>query len=189
MKSKLNQVDLGALVRRRIRMSGVSLIEVLVTVVVLSIGLLGLAGMQATGSKFNHSAYLRSQAVNLAYDMADRMRANIGDDYSTPAGTAFDAGGGAECGELLDPFTVDADINQWKNCIEEALPIGRGAVVLHQPAAGNFVDSCGGAHLPAGRAAWLIEVSWDSSRIAAELDPNAAENRECVVVKTEVAPL
>jgi len=53
---------------------GLSLIEALVAVVVLALGLLGLAGLQATSIKSNDSALFRSQATLLAYDMADRMR-------------------------------------------------------------------------------------------------------------------
>jgi type IV pilus assembly protein PilV len=56
--------------------SGFTLVEVLVAVVVLAVGLLGLAGLQVTSVRFNNSAYLRSQATNLAYDIADRIRAN-----------------------------------------------------------------------------------------------------------------
>lgn len=56
---------------------GFTLIEVLVAVFVLAIGLLGLSGMQVAGLQNNHSAYLRTQATLLAYDMADRMRANV----------------------------------------------------------------------------------------------------------------
>ncbi len=56
---------------------GFSLIEVLVSMVVLSIGLLGLAGMQANGLKNNHNAYLKTQATALAADMMDRVRANM----------------------------------------------------------------------------------------------------------------
>src|SRR3569833_497143 len=55
---------------------GFTMKEVLVSVVVLSVGMLGVAGLQATGPRTNHSAYLRSQAPALAYDMIDRMRAN-----------------------------------------------------------------------------------------------------------------
>lgn len=55
---------------------GFTLIEVLVALLVLSIGLLGLAGMQSYGLQNNHQSYLRSQAMLIAYDMADRMRAN-----------------------------------------------------------------------------------------------------------------
>lgn len=58
---------------------GATLIEVLVAMLVLSIGLLGLAGMQMTALKSNQSAYYRSQATVLAYDIIDRMRANRAD--------------------------------------------------------------------------------------------------------------
>ncbi len=58
------------------RYAGFSLIEVLVALLVLSIGLLGLAALQATGMKYNSDAYYRTQASILAYDIIDRMRAN-----------------------------------------------------------------------------------------------------------------
>ena len=56
--------------------AGFSLIEVLVALVVLSVGLLGLAALQQNAVRFNHDAYLRSQATVLAYDIADRIRGN-----------------------------------------------------------------------------------------------------------------
>ncbi|OUS06711.1 type IV pilus modification protein PilV [Gammaproteobacteria bacterium 42_54_T18] len=55
---------------------GFSLIEVLITLLIVAIGLMGTATMQLTGLNSNQSAYLRSQASILVYDMADRMRAN-----------------------------------------------------------------------------------------------------------------
>jgi len=55
---------------------GVTLIEVLVAMLVLSIGLLGVASLQLYGLRYNQSAYLRSQATILAYDLVDRMRTN-----------------------------------------------------------------------------------------------------------------
>jgi len=58
---------------------GFTLIEVLVSMIVLAIGLLGLAGLQMSSLRNNLSAYHRSQATQLAYDMADRMRTNIAD--------------------------------------------------------------------------------------------------------------
>jgi type IV pilus assembly protein PilV len=56
---------------------GFTLIEVLVAMLVLAVGLLGLAGLQATSLKNNLGTYHRSVATQLAYDMADRMRANF----------------------------------------------------------------------------------------------------------------
>jgi len=58
------------------RQSGFTLLEVLVAILVLSIGLLGLAGLMASSIRNNHSAYQRTQATWLAYDMIDRMRVN-----------------------------------------------------------------------------------------------------------------
>lgn len=53
-----------------------TLIEVLVALLVLSIGLLGLAALQNTALQFNTDSYQRTQATLLAYDILDRMRAN-----------------------------------------------------------------------------------------------------------------
>ena len=64
---------------------GLTLLEILIALVVLSVGLLGIAGMQATGLRNNHAAYTKTQATALAMDMADRIRAN-------PDGTADYAG-------------------------------------------------------------------------------------------------
>ena len=56
--------------------NGFTLMEVLVALAVLSIGLLGMAGMQLFSMKSSHGAYLQSQASYFAYDLIDKMRAN-----------------------------------------------------------------------------------------------------------------
>lgn len=103
------------------RNSGFTLIEVLVAVLVLSVGLLGLAGLQATSLKSNHSAYLRTQAVLLTYDLIDRMRANRNLAVSANAYlTEFDEApedvtvceGGTTCTTAMQMALYD--INQWK---------------------------------------------------------------------------
>ena len=58
------------------RNKGFSLLEVLIAIVILSIGLLGIAAMQVVSMKNNHSAYLRSQASLLAYEFSDIIRSN-----------------------------------------------------------------------------------------------------------------
>jgi type IV pilus assembly protein PilV len=63
--------------RARSRERGFSMLEVMVAVLILSFGLLGLAGLQALSLKSNVSAAQRTIATQLAYDMADRMRANL----------------------------------------------------------------------------------------------------------------
>ncbi len=61
-------------VRRKNR--GFTLFEVLVAVIVLSVGLLGLAAMYISLLRNNQNSYLRTQAAVVAYDIVDRMRAN-----------------------------------------------------------------------------------------------------------------
>ncbi len=70
------QIPLGKNKRWNQRQYGFSLLEVLIALLVLSIGLLGLAGLQTLGLKFNMQSYQRTQAALLAYDIVDRMRAN-----------------------------------------------------------------------------------------------------------------
>lgn len=62
------------------RQTGFTLIEVMVTIIVISLGALGAAGLQVKAQQFSHNAYLNTQAILLAHDMSERMRAN-------PAGT------------------------------------------------------------------------------------------------------
>jgi type IV pilus assembly protein PilV len=59
------------------RDQGFTLVEVLVSLVILSIGLLGMAKLVLVSSHSNDSAYLRSQATVLAYEILDKMRANV----------------------------------------------------------------------------------------------------------------
>jgi len=57
--------------------SGFSLLEVLISLVIMSVGLLGVAGLISTTLKGNDSAYMRTQATAQAYNIIDRMRANM----------------------------------------------------------------------------------------------------------------
>jgi len=59
------------------RERGIGLIEILVTIVLLSIGFLAAARMQVEGMRFSQSAYHQSQAYFLASDMINRMRTNV----------------------------------------------------------------------------------------------------------------
>ena len=72
---------------------GFSLVEILVALLILSIGLLGLAALQTTSLKFNTDSYMRTQATYFVYDIIDRMRANsdsvvAGGTYDVPDGTS-----------------------------------------------------------------------------------------------------
>ncbi|MGI9227617.1 MAG: type IV pilus modification protein PilV [Gammaproteobacteria bacterium] len=56
---------------------GLSLIEILVTVVILSIGLLGIAATQTVGMGYSHDSYLRSQATMMINELTERMSINL----------------------------------------------------------------------------------------------------------------
>ncbi|WJW75090.1 type IV pilus modification protein PilV [Thiohalobacter sp. IOR34] len=100
---------------------GITMIEVLVTVIVLSIGLLGLASLQANGMRFNHSAHLRSQATFLAYDIADAMRAN----RDNALNGAYNAASGAYSGSGSQ---AALDVANWKTNLASLLPSGDGSI-------------------------------------------------------------
>jgi len=100
------------------------MIEVLVSVVVLSIGLLGIASLQTLGQKFNYRAYLRTQATFLAYDLMDRMRANqptaISGAYALPIESTISK----DCNkENCTPSDLASyDLAMWSALIENNLP-------------------------------------------------------------------
>jgi len=73
----------------RTRSAGFSMIELLVAVLVMGIGVLGITGLQLVSLQNNRGALLRGEAVQLAYDIMDRIRANPGGNYD---GLALGAG-------------------------------------------------------------------------------------------------
>ena len=109
------------------------MLEVLIAFLVLSVGLLGLAGMQTTGMRFNHSAFMHSQATVLAQDIIDRMRANrtgaTGGTYNVAMnGSPSSPGKNCESQECATPAELAAfDIDQWITALN-ALPSGDGSV-------------------------------------------------------------
>ena len=114
--------------KRRIR--GFSSVESLVALVVLSVGLLGVARMYVFSLQNGRSALLNTQAVILAADMADRIRANqtAGIDY---AGAAADFGcveGGVDC---TPTQMASNDLLIWQNEVANALPGGQATVAVN----------------------------------------------------------
>jgi type IV pilus assembly protein PilV len=108
------------------RQQGFSLIEVMVTMLLLSIGMLGIAGIIVNNIKNNQSSYARSQASMLAADIVDRMRANRGAAELSPSPyeltlTAAPAAGGGVPG---------ADLRQWRAAVAASVPSGLSAVAV-----------------------------------------------------------
>jgi type IV pilus assembly protein PilV len=101
---------------------GTTLVETLVALVVLSVGLLGIAALQMASLTNNRGAHLRSQASVLAYDIADRMRANRTVALANGYAVGF---GAAPVGAALNQL----DLQQWKATLAVTLPGGDGEIV------------------------------------------------------------
>ncbi len=140
---------------------GTTLIEVLIALVVLAIGLLGMALLQVTSVQSNHSAYYRSQVSILASDLADRMRANrtaaLTDayvfDYPTSSSTHSVSGTQAQ-----------KDKAEWLNTLAQALPEGTGKVEK----SGTLVT---------------ISVRWNDNR--GRIKPTASTEKAASAEKTD----
>lgn len=108
--------------------AGFSLIEAMVSLVVVSVGMIGIAALYGQGLSAGRTALFRTQAVNLAADMADRIRANRqgGAAYGgAAANNNCDPGGGVNC----TPAQMAAhDLFVWGNQVAQQLPNGVGAV-------------------------------------------------------------
>jgi type IV pilus assembly protein PilV len=128
------------------RARGVTLIEVLVTILIIGIGLLGLAGMQTVSMQYNHSSYQRTHANNMAYDIGDRMRANRqaarNGDYDIALDGTAPTGGSIAANDLA----------AWRAAISSKLPDGTGSVAVN------------------GDGVATIQVRWLDSRDEREAD-------------------
>jgi type IV pilus assembly protein PilV len=125
--------------RRRDR--GFTLVEAMVALVVLSVGLLGIAALYVETLRANRTSLHRTQAVNVATDIADRMRSN-----RNPA-DAYD------CGSPCDPTAggnaiAIADLTDWVDQIEAQLPGGTVDVIYTAPTATT-------------PAAYVVDIGWD----------------------------
>lgn len=141
--------------------TGFTIIEMLIAVLVISIGLLGMAGLQTTGIQQSHNSYLKTQASMLAYDMADRMRSNLQgvaaghydavDSMDSPVSTTPSCITGNTACSSSD--TASYDIYQWTNKDSE------GSIASLLPAGYGMVTENGGV--------FTITVLWDESRTGA----------------------
>jgi type IV pilus assembly protein PilV len=146
------------------RNGGFTLVEVLVSLVVLAIGLLGIAKLMLFSSHSNDSAYLRSQATALAYEILDDMRANrqealIAGTYNTAAAVPAVVPGALCVGVGSCTTTTQValyDVYQWGlhlNANSGAVP--PGALPNGQ---GSIATATVG-----GQTTATIIVSWDDS--------------------------
>lgn len=144
------------------------MLEVLVTVVIISIGLLGLAGLQSKLQVSEMEAYQRSQALLLLDDMANRIAINRINafDYVTDGYLGF----GMDCPPNDGPVSplVERDVSDWCNALQGAAEISGTNRVGAMVGARGCVEDIGGNE-------YLITIAWQG------LTPIAAppENLTC----------
>lgn len=104
---------------------GFNLVEVMVALVIFSIGLLGLAGLQQVGLAQNSTAMQRTVAMNQAYDILDRTRNNRATDYSSATSASSPNCITAAC---TSTQLSQYDIYEWELALSKALPNGKGFI-------------------------------------------------------------
>lgn len=122
------QGTLGA----RFRQAGISMLETLVTLAVVSTGLLGIAGMQVDALRTNQSADYASLAVQQAYDMVERMRANpvgvAANSYDNLDASIPDLAVNCAAAACTAQQLATYDHNRWNTGNGNTLPSGSGLV-------------------------------------------------------------
>ena len=166
---------------------GFTMIEVLIAAFVLGIGLLGLASLQARSLQFNYSAYQRSQANLLAYDIIDRMRANPATvvrtaNYNIGLGAGpvsntncQSAGAGCTSGDM-----ANFDLSQWKCSLGNW---NNDAICQGFTLEGPLAEGDGAVQVVSDGedAAITVTISWVDDRT---LDVGNANRRETFTVNT-----
>ncbi|MCW8450208.1 type IV pilus modification protein PilV [Legionella quinlivanii] len=130
------------------KQEGFSLLEVLISTVILAIGLLGIASLQTNAVRYNHSAYLRSIAISQMSNMFDRMLANPAGvqagSYNNMSGLSTNP----NCNTCSMSQIAQRDLYQWNQANSQLLPNGQGSVTRN----GNV---------------FTIIIRWDNDRTGA----------------------
>lgn len=142
-----------------VKQRGFTLLEILVSLVILAIGLLGLAGLQSASVINNHGSLMRSEASLLGYDILERIRANREQALTTTRYLSdFDdaASSYANCvGSCTPPELASHDLNQWKTDVAAQLPGGEAEIARDSLLVG---------------AIYVVTVRWDEM-VPDETDP------------------
>lgn len=135
---------------------GFTLLEVMIALVVLSIGLLGMAALQARAMRYNHDALVRSESTALANDIMDRMRSRAltlsGGAAETALGAYVGAAPAGAC--ATTPVTAAVDLRCWLDGIQRVLPGGAAS------ATGAITLQAGGANGDPTDDVYQVAISW-----------------------------
>ena len=151
--------------------AGYTLIEIMIAVLIISIGLLAYAGLQMNGLSQTHAALFRSQAAVSASDMTDRIRANLPGSLLGGYRTAETAAlAKPDCSAGCTPFNLGVnDLKTWQVLLTQSLPLGAGVIAC---ADSDLLD----ANPCSANSIHTIVISWDDNK-----DGNADANLQVVV--------
>jgi type IV pilus assembly protein PilV len=153
--------------------AGFTLLEVLVAVLVLSFGLLGIAGLLLSTMQNNTIAAQRTTATFLVQDITDRINQNLNaikpldknnvprtPDYLNSVGTNNNCYGPAPTGQCANPSAVaEKDLYIWNALIKNSLPGGEGVVCRDlTPDDGTRFSDAQCDNLPT--SPWVIKIFW-----------------------------
>jgi type IV pilus assembly protein PilV len=154
--------------------SAFTLLEVMIALVIFSIGMLGLAGLQSAGLRSNQISYSRTIATQLLYDMSDRIRNNPGVDYATTAPS-----GGTNCvtGAVCTPAQMAAfDLFEWNQQLVDP----EAGYTSALPNAVGFIELNGNVY--------TISIGWDENltgSVPTDCTPATPANIMCVSIDVE----
>ena len=111
--------------------AGFTLVETMVALLVLSVGMIGIAALHGQSLAATRTAIFRSRAINLAGDVTDRIRLNRGAQLAyegTAADNNCDAPTGSGGGDCTPEQMAAHDLFTWQALVAESLPGGEGAI-------------------------------------------------------------
>lgn len=162
------------------RQRGVSLIEVLVAVLIFSIGLIGLAGLLVMATRSNQAGYLRTQVSFLAHNMADRMSANpVGVWNSNYNSSSYPISGTPDCSAGCTPKDLATyDQQMWSSQLKTFLPSGATASIAcsNGGISYNPVDAGKVDQRPPFGGTCQMTISWSERGVGANGTVNGQTN-------------
>lgn len=154
--------------------AGFTLMEVMVTVVILSVGLLGVAGLQLNSLRGNQNALESSVAVTLAAEAADRIRANLPGVRNQNTGAADQVHYDLINAAGTDPACISSSCSvsliartdgyEWITRLEELLPGGEGVICRDSTPNDGTSATAHACDLDPSTDIFAIKVFWDHDR-------------------------